>query len=137
MSIIPLQLDYSSSQASALSYLASILSVDVILCAYCTSQIQQLAMWGAVQCLVRNKEELIDAGDGRGEGEDREDDEEKDYEEGEEGEGGDDDIDEDDDEGKGGDEPPAKRRKKDEDDDKKKKDEKGEEEDEEDVCVRS
>ena len=127
-----LQLDRSFDPTLTLSNLVSSLSLNVILCAYYTSQIQQLVMRGIVECLVQNKEELVEAAD-----DDDDDDEEEDFEE-EEEEEEEGEEEEEEEEGDGGDEPPAKRRKKDEDDDKKKKKDEGEEkEDEEEVCLRS
>jgi hypothetical protein len=130
------QLDDLDHPTLSLVQLASVLSADVVLFAYYTSHIQQIVVQGIVECLVQNKEELVEAGD------DDDDEEEEEYEEGEDeeggeegagGEGGEDDEDDDD---EGGDEPPAKRRKKDDDEDKKKDDDEGEEEEEE-VLLRS
>lgn len=129
------QLDDLDHPTLSLVQLASVLSADVVLFAYYTSHIQQVVVQGIVECLVQNKEELVDAGD------DDDDEEEEEYEEGEdeegdeEGAGGEGGEEEEDDE-EGGDEPPAKRRKKDDDEDKKKDDDEGEEEEEE-VPLRS
>lgn len=131
MSIIPLELDRFPYPTTTLCDLASTLSVDVILCFYYTSQIQQLVMRGIVECLVHVKEGLVEAGDDDDDEDEEDFEEEDDYDEGESGE-----EEGDDSEGDGGDEPPAKRRKKDEDEDKKKKEEKEGGKKEEEVCLR-
>jgi hypothetical protein len=130
--IIPPQSNPFGHPTLTLYDLASMLTVDAMLYAYYISQLQQLVMRGIVECLVYNKEELIEAGDDNDDEE--EDDEEGDDDEEEEGPSGDDEGD--DDEGEGEDEPPAKRQRRDDDDDKKENDE-GEGEDEDDVCLRS
>jgi len=119
----------------SLVQLASVLSADVVLFAYYTSHIQKVVVQGIVQCLVQNKEKLVDAGDDDDDEEEEEEYEEGDEDEGDEGgAGGEGGEEEEDDEG--GDEPPAKRRKKDDEEDKKKDDDEGEEEEEE-VPLRS
>jgi hypothetical protein len=131
------QLDDLDHPTLSLVQLVSALSADVVLFAYYTSHIQQVVVQGIVECLVQNKEELVDAGDD----DDDDDEEEEEYEEGEdeegdeEGAGGEGGEEEEEDE-EGGDEPPAKRRKKDDDEEKKKDDDEGEEEEEE-VPLRS
>lgn len=132
MSIISLELDQFPYPTSTLCGLASTLSVDVILCLYYTSQIQQLVMRGIVECLVHVKDGSVEAGDDDDDEEEGDFEEEDDYDEEESGE-----EEGDDSEGDGGDEPPAKRRKKDEDEDKKKKKEEKEGgKKEEEVCLR-
>src|SRR5277367_3138928 len=117
------QLDGLDHPTLSLVQLASLLSADVVLFAYYTSHVQHVVVQGIIQCLVSNKEELVDAGDD-------DDEEEEEYEEGdddegeEEGEGGEGGDEEEEDE-EGGDEPPAKRRKKDDDEEKKKDDDEG------------
>jgi hypothetical protein len=101
------------------------LTLEVILGIYYTSLVRWAGFAGAVQCLVNEKTELVEAGDDDDD-EEEEYEEEEEEEEGDEGEG---EEEEEEEEGRG-DEPPAKRQKRD-DDDKKKEEEEGEEEEEE------
>jgi hypothetical protein len=140
MPTIPVSVGQLESSTLRVLNIASILSVDVILYAYYMSLVHHGVMRGIVECLIRNREELVDAGEDDDEEEEEEYEEYEEEEEEEEGdEGGEEEGEED--EGEGEDEPPAKRRKKDDDEDKKKKEEEGEgegeeEEEEEEVVSR-
>jgi hypothetical protein len=79
------QLDHSDESTSTISTLNVVLSADIILCAYYTSQVRQIGGRGIAECLMQKGEELVEADDDEDdeEGEDEydEEEEEEEYEE--------------------------------------------------------